>query len=107
MNDLKSKAGVALGAVVLFLWIFGLGMILGGLIAGTFLVIGMMMTIEKIPGFWAFACSRVGKPITVIGTAFLAHLVFGISGPMSMVAVAWSLIFKVMIIEAHSQRLNA
>lgn len=107
MNDLKSKAGLVLGVVALLLWAVGLGMILGGLVAGTFLVIGMMMTIEKIPGFWTFACSRVGKPITVIGTAFLAHLVFGITGPMSMVAVAWSLIFKVLIIEAHAQRMNA
>lgn len=107
MNDLKGKAGAALAGLVLILWLAGMGMVLMGVIGGTFLVLALMGTVERLPGFWKFACSKVGKPIVIILTAVLAHAVFGIHGPVSMIALSWSLILKVMVIEAHSKALQA
>lgn len=106
MKDLNSKAGGTLAAVVIVLWLMGMAQVVAGILAGTCLVLGLMMTIEKVPGFWPFACSKVGKPIVIIGTAVLSHAIFGVSGPMSMIALAWSLIFKILVIEAHAKRVE-
>lgn len=106
MDDLKSKAGGVLAVVVIVLWLMGMATVVAGILAGTCLVIGLMMTIERLPGFWKFATSKVGKPIVIIGTAILSHRIFGADGPMAMIALTWSLIFKVLVIEAHARRME-
>lgn len=89
---------VSLAVVALF--ISGLMSILAGFLAGLLIVFGLMMTIEQIPGFWAFATTGFGKLIVLIGTAWLTHWAFGAASIVGMIAMCTSLVFKVLLIES-------
>lgn len=91
---------MAVAAVlIVILWITGVFQIVAGVIAGTMVVLALMMTIERIPGFWAFACTGLGTIIVLFGTAWLTHAVLGADTIIGMIALCWSLIFKVMLLD--------
>jgi len=100
----KGGAGTVLVVVLVGLWLFGLGHILAGIIAGTLLVLGLMMTIERIPGFWRFTCTGFGTVVVILGTAMLSHWMFGTDSVLGMVALCWSLVFKVMVIDGEKRK---
>lgn len=104
METFKGGAGRVTILVLIGLWLFGLGHILAGIVAGTLLVLGLMMTIERIPGFWAFTCTGMGTVIVIIGTAYLSHMMFGTDSVLGMVALCWSLVFKVMVIDGEKRK---
>ena len=100
----KESPGGAAGALLVVLaivWFTGLGHILAGMIAGILLVLGLMMTIERIPGFWAFACTGFGTLVVLIGTGILSHLMIGTGTALGMIALVTSLIGKVALIDHH------
>lgn len=93
-----AAAGIC-ALVVLALWISGIMTILAGVIAGTLIVLALMMTIERIPGFWWFAVTPVGTIVVLAGTAWLTHVALGADTIVGMVALAWSLVLKVLILD--------
>lgn len=96
---LKSGTTGVVAVILVVLWVLGMGHVMAGVIAGTLLVFGLMMTIERIPGFWTFACNGFGMTIVIIGTAVLSHMMFGTDSVMGMIALCWSLVFKVMVLD--------
>lgn len=99
-----SGAGAALLIVLAIVWFTGLGHILAGMIAGILLVLGLMMTIERIPGFWAFACSGFGTLVVLFGTGLLSHMMIGTGTALGMIALVTSLIGKVALIDHHRRQ---
>lgn len=106
MKNEQGKAYGILIAVLLILWIVGLLQLLAGVIGGTLIVLALFATIEKIPGFWLIATNPIGKLIVLGGTAWLTHAAFGADTIFGMIALAWSVLFKVMIIEAKTRELK-
>lgn len=103
---LKSGASGVVAVILIVLWILGMGHVMAGIIAGTLLVFGLMMTIERLPGFWTFACSGAGMTVVIIGTAILSHMMFGTDSVMGMIALCWSLVFKVMVIDGKRKEMG-
>jgi hypothetical protein len=103
---MKDKAMGIAAAVICVLWILGLIQLVAGVVAGTMIVIGLMMTIEKIPGFWKFTSWLPGKLIVLAGTAWLTHTVFGADTIIGMIALAWSVLFKVLVIDAKTRAMR-
>lgn len=101
----SGKAAMALGGILVIVWLSGLGAILAGMIAGILLVLGLMMTIERIPGFWSFACTGFGTLVVLFGTGWLSHLMIGTGTAIGMIALVTSLIGKVALID-HQRRLR-
>lgn len=91
----KSWAAIGLGLAISFF----MGPIIGaGIVLGTLVVLGIMMTIERLPGFWRFASTKIGLITIVLGTGFLAHLIVGGSTVTSIVAVGYALVLKTVIL---------
>lgn len=105
MNDFKGSAFGILAVVVVLLWLSGMIYILAGILAGTLIVLALMMTIEQLPGFWTFATWGPGKLVVLFGTAWLTHAALGADSVIGMIALCWSLIFKVLVIEAKKREL--
>lgn len=100
-HDSKISAGGALGVLLVIVWLSGLAHILAGMIAGILLVFGLMMTIERVPGFWTFATTGVGTLIVLFGTGYLSHIMIGTGTALGMIALVTSLIGKVALIDHH------
>jgi hypothetical protein len=102
----KGAYGV-LAVVLVILWMLGIGYLLAGFIAGTLVVVALMMTVEKIiPGFWHIATNPLGKIAVLAGTGWLTHYVFGASTIVGMIALCWSLVFKVIVIEQKAREMG-
>lgn len=97
----SGKAAGALAILLAIVWFAGLAHILAGMIAGIILVLGLMMTVERIPGFWKFACTGVGTLVVLFGTGYLSHLMIGTGTALGMIALVTSLIGKVALIDHH------
>ncbi len=104
-NQSGFSAAGALAVVIAIVWFSGLAHIMGGIIAGALLVLGLMMTIERIPGFWRFAVTGPGTLIVLFGTGYLSHVMIGTGTAMGMIALVTSLIGKVALID-HQRRLR-
>lgn len=100
-----SPALMALGVVLAIVWITGLAHVLAGMIAGALLVLGLMMTIERLPGFWAFATTGFGTLVVLFGTGWLSHQMFGTGTALGMIAFVTSLIGKVAMIDLKKHEL--
>jgi len=101
-----NPALVALGVVVAIVWFSGLAHVLAGMIAGALLVLGLMMTVERIPGFWPFAVTGFGTIVVLFGTGWLAHVMFGTSTALGMIAFVTSLIGKVAMIDEKKRSMR-
>lgn len=83
----------------LFLSAF-VGVILFGALLGTGIAVGSMMTagmfliLGSLPGFWAFAETKVGSIILAVLTALLVHTVLGGTTVTAIVAVGWAFVAK-------------
>ena len=91
--------GYIVGIPLVLLWVLGAMQIFGGFLAGAGLVVGMMLTLDRIPGFKAFACTGLGMVVVLIGTGWLSHYLFSLSSFIGMVAFVTSLILKIAVIE--------
>lgn len=100
----KNPAAAFLFAVLFVLFAAGMFSILAGVIAGLLMTGAIMLTIERIPGFWRFAVTGIGTPVVLLGTAYLSHLMFGVSSTMGMIAMVTSLIAKVAAIDHHRNK---
>lgn len=106
-QDVKNKAYGIVAGVVVILWVMGLGYLLVGVLAGTLVVVAMMMTIEKmVPGFWHIATNPLGKILVLGGTGYLTHAIFGAGTIIGMIALCWSLLFKVLVIENKAREMG-
>lgn len=103
---MKDKVIGITTAVIVVLWILGLIQLVAGVIAGTLIVVALMATIEKVPGFWRFATWTPGKIVVLAGTAWLTHAAFGADTIVGMIALAWSVLFKVLVIDAKTRALR-
>jgi hypothetical protein len=92
--------GWIVGVPLVLLWIIGAMQIFGGCLAGAGLVVGMMLTLDRIPGFKAFACTALGMIVVLVGTGWLSHYLFSMSSFIGMVAFVTSLILKIVLIES-------
>ncbi len=97
----KGPAGLAMGyiaalmAIPLFaIMIWGVSILSLGLFLGSLAVLGAALTIEQIPGFWAFATTRVGMIVVSLGMGYLVHLTLGTATVTGMVAAAWAMCLK-------------
>ena len=106
LETFNSTAMKLVAGLIVCLWVIGAAQIAAGLMLGSLMVIGLMITVEQIPGFWRMALWGPGTLIVVFGTAWLTHAVFGAHSIVGMTAVAWSLIFKVIVIEAKRGELQ-
>lgn len=106
-ENAQKKAYGLTAAVIVILVILGLAQIVAGIIAGTLVVLALMMTVEKmIPWFWQIATNPLGKVFVLGGTAWLTHAIFGAGTIIGMIALSWSVLFKVVLIEAKSRELG-
>lgn len=96
-------AAAVCGVVIVALWITGIMQILAGVLAGTLIVLALMMTIERIPGFWAFATTGIGTIVVLFGTAWATHAVLGADTIIGMIALCWSLVLKVLILDERKK----
>lgn len=103
-SHLGGRSMLVVAVLLMILWITGVFQILAGVIAGTLIVFALMMTIERIPGFWAFACTGLGTIVVLFGTAWLTHAALGADTIVGMIALCWSLIFKVMLIDQRKRQ---
>lgn len=102
---MKNTYGIVV-LVLLVLWVLGVGQILGGFVVGTLIVAALMMTIEKLPGFWRFATWGPGMIVVLFGTAWLTHAVVGRDTVTGMIALAWSVLLKVLLIDERRRSLK-
>lgn len=90
--------------MVLALWVGG--QIATGFILGTLVVVGLMLTVEQFPGFWAVAQNTWGRLVISVGTGWLAHKI--VTGDAIAVAVAmgWATMLKMLILTFEAKRLR-
>lgn len=91
--------------MILAIWVGG--QIATGFILGTLVVVGLMMTVEQFPGFWAVAQNPWGRLVIAVGTGWLTHKV--VTGDAIAVAVAmgWATMLKALILTFEARRLKS
>lgn len=89
-----------------FAWIaLGLAMLLGGakvlqgMAIALIVVAGMFITMDAVPGLMRFAMTPVGYPIVVVATAFFVHALVGAGTLGGIIAIAFSLIVKMGVLD--------
>jgi hypothetical protein len=55
---------------------------------------------------WHIATNPLGKIAVLAGTGWLTHYVFGASTIVGMIALCWSLVFKVIVIEQKAREMG-
>jgi len=100
---MRESLGAVLAIIAGGALLFGMMHIFAGVLLGSLIVLALMCTVERIPGFWPFACTSIGMIVVLIGTGWLTHAVFGTTSIVGMTAFAWSILAKIWIIDAERQ----
>lgn len=105
----KMKRMVSLMVVATLLAALAIGgsFAMAGLAMAMLVIAGAMVTAGVIPGFWWFATSRAGYPIVVVGTALVTHALFGAATITGIFAIGWTLVLKMLVLEAARKRVNS
>lgn len=87
-----------LGVSTAFVLFWGTSIVVQGMFLGILTVVGMWVTIERIPGVRALARTDIGMMALSIAAAFLVHLVIGTSTVTGMFAAATALVVKYFVL---------